>query len=132
MKKKVIFLTMLLLGLSGVVAGANDTELIYEMPNYGNDTTVPEHLLGYPNQASGGLFGPQIIGMTFGGIFLTFLAGGFGARISILTSGFGTWVVSLLLYGVTMITNLKLITEYHVIVTSTILLVGLIVSWTAR
>lgn len=106
----------------------NATELLYKMPEYGN-STVPGKLLGYPNQVSGGIYGPEILGMVFGGIFLTFMAGRFGPRVSALVSGFATWVVSLLLYGVTLITQLNLITEYHVTVTSALLFSGLVVTW---
>lgn len=134
MKKKTIHKTAVLMILfvsfSGLIAGqSNSSEMLYEMPEFGNQTSVPEHLLGYPNQVSGGFFGPQILGMVFGGVFLTFMAGRTGPRVSVLAGGFVTWVSSLLLYGVTLISDLNLITEYMVIVTSTILFVGLLITY---
>jgi hypothetical protein len=128
--QKATVLFLLFISFSSLIAGqSNETELLYEMPEFGNDTSVPEHLLGYPNQVSGGFYGPQILGMVFGGVFLTFMAGRTGPKVSVLASGFATWVTSLLLYGVTLISNLNLITEYQVIVTSTLLFVGLMVTY---
>lgn len=131
--QKTAVLVFLFVSFSGLIAGQdlgeNSSEMLYEMPEFGNSTSVPEHLLGYPNQVSGGFYGPQILGMIFGGVFLTLMAGRTGPKASVLAGGFATWVSSLLLFGVTLISDLNLITEHHVIVTSTILFIGLAVTY---
>lgn len=133
MRKEIMFLTVFVLFFAGPVAGQdNSTEYLYPMPETGNQTSIPGHLLGYPNQVSGGVYGPEILGMVFGGVFLTFMAGRTGPRSSLVASGFATWVASLLLFGVTLISNLELITEQHVIITSTVVFVTLIFAWNGR